>query len=56
MVQQIPKDRADEEHLVEDMIELGQQNDRYGYRHIAALLLEGGSMTNVLNTCGDVRG
>jgi hypothetical protein len=38
----LPKGRADEERLVEDMIELTRQYGRYGYRRIAALLRDAG--------------
>ena len=38
----IPKERADEDRLVADMIELARQFGRYGYRRIAALLREAG--------------
>ena len=38
----VPKGRADEEHLVADMIELARQFGRYGYRRIAALLRDAG--------------
>lgn len=38
----IPKERADEDSLVADMIELARPFGRYGYRRIAALLREAG--------------
>ncbi len=38
--------RADEERLVEDMIELARQYGRYGYRRIAALLRDAGWQIN----------
>ena len=38
----VPKGRADEDHLVADMIELARQFGRYGYRRIAALLRDAG--------------
>lgn len=34
----LPKGRADEEHLIADMIELTRRYGRYGYRRVAALL------------------
>ncbi len=37
-----PKGRADEESLVEDMIEFARQYGRYGYRRVAYLLREAG--------------
>ena len=42
----VPKDRADEERLVADMIELARQYGRYGYRRIATLLREAGWQVN----------
>ena len=42
----LPKGRADEERLVEDMIELTRQYGRYGYRRIAALLRDAGWPVN----------
>ena len=33
----VPRGRADEERLVEDMIELARLYGRYGYRRVAAL-------------------
>ena len=38
----MPKERADEDQLVADMIELARQFGRYGYRRIAALLRDSG--------------
>ncbi len=38
--------RADEERLVEDMIELTRQFGRYGYRRVAALLIDAGWQVN----------
>ncbi len=43
---QLPHGRADEERLVEDMIELTRQFGRYGYRRVAALLREAGWQVN----------
>ena len=42
----VPRGRADEERLVEDMIELARQYGRYGYRRIAALLRDAGWQVN----------
>ncbi|WP_122072972.1 IS3 family transposase [Pseudophaeobacter sp. EL27] len=42
----LPQGRADEEHLVADMIELTRQYGRYGYRRIAALLRDAGWQVN----------
>ena len=42
----IPRGRDDEDRLVADMIELARQYDRYGYRHIAALLRDAGWRVN----------
>ena len=42
----VPRGRADEERLVEDMIELARQYGRYGYRRIAALLRDAGWRVN----------
>ena len=42
----LPQARADEEHLVADMIELTRQYGRYGYRRIAALLRDAGWQVN----------
>ncbi|MEP1441771.1 MAG: IS3 family transposase [Hyphomicrobiales bacterium] len=42
----IPKNRADEELLVADMIELARQYGHYGYRRIAALLRNAGWQVN----------
>ena len=42
----VPKGRADEERLVDDMIELTRQYGRYGYRRIAALLRDAGWQIN----------
>ena len=42
----VPRGRADEERLVEDMIELARQYDRYGYRRVAALLRDAGWHVN----------
>ncbi|MDE1132577.1 MAG: IS3 family transposase [Ascidiaceihabitans sp.] len=42
----LPRGRADEERLVEDMIELTRQYGRYGYRRIAALLRDAGWQVN----------
>ena len=42
----VPVGRADEDRLVEDMIELARQYGRYGYRRIAALLRQAGWLVN----------
>ena len=42
----VPRGRADEERLVEDMIELARQYGRYGYRRVAALLRDAGWHVN----------
>ena len=42
----VPRGRADEDHLVADMIELARQYGRYGYRRIAALLRDAGWQVN----------
>jgi len=42
----VPKGKADEDRLVEDMIELAREYGRYGYRRIAALLREAGWQIN----------
>lgn len=42
----LPQGRADEDCLVADMIELARQYGRYGYRRIAALLLDAGWQVN----------
>lgn len=42
----MPKGRADEDHLVADIIELARQYGRYGYRWIPALLRETGWQVN----------
>lgn len=42
----VPRGRADEEQLVEDMIELARQYGRYGYRRVAALLRDAGWHVN----------
>ncbi|MCI2395072.1 IS3 family transposase [Aliiroseovarius sediminis] len=42
----LPRGRADEERLVEDMIELTRQFGRYGYRRVAALLRDAGWQVN----------
>ncbi|WP_156916806.1 IS3 family transposase [Leisingera aquimarina] len=42
----LPLGRADEDRLVEDMIELTRQYGRYGYRRIAALLRDAGWQVN----------
>ncbi|WP_394196059.1 IS3 family transposase [Litoreibacter albidus] len=42
----LPNGRADEERLVEDMIELTRQYGRYGYRRVAALLRDAGWQVN----------
>lgn len=41
-----PRGRADEEHLIADMIELTRQFGRYGYRRVAALLRDAGWQVN----------
>ena len=38
--------RADEEHLIADMIELAREYGRYGYRRIAAVLRDAGWQVN----------
>ncbi|AXI41390.1 IS3 family transposase [Sulfitobacter sp. SK011] len=43
---QLPRGRADEERLVEDMIELTRQFGRYGYRRVADLLRDAGWQVN----------
>ena len=42
----LPQGRADEKHLVADMIELARQYGRYGYRRVAALLRDAGWQVN----------
>ena len=42
----LPQGRADEEHLIADMIELTRQYGRYGYRRVAALLRGAGWQVN----------
>lgn len=42
----VPRGRADEAELVEDMIELARQYGRYGYRRVAALLRDAGWHVN----------
>jgi len=42
----LPRGRADEAHLVADMIELARHYGRYGYRRIAALLRDAGWQVN----------
>ena len=42
----VPRDRADEDRLVADMIELARRYGRYGYRRIAALLRDAGWQVN----------
>ena len=42
----LPRERADEERLIADMIELTRQYDRYGYRRIAVLLRDAGWQVN----------
>jgi len=42
-----PKGRADDAALTADIIELATRYGRYGYRRIAALLRDAGSLVNV---------
>ena len=42
----LPRGSADEEHLVEDMIELTRQFGRYGYRRVSTLLRDAGWQVN----------